>query len=257
MLSSYVCGDVPRVLKTQRWGAWHRRPAHEGIAARGRTGLRLQGSHRGQLPRVRVHGRLRVAGRARGLGSRHGNNPTLPGPGCQSKTGWTSSETHPAFQHDTGGVTSAQKRTVAPSARFILRHAQRSAKTQRHAPSFRSLPCCCIDGRQGRPSREGQAQPQGAGQGGGSGEMEETMNGGVFMVRSHRGRIIGWLRKEFPAETWTYERYSWGGGDYHTASGWTAGYRSCLAPRWDGDDESCASRFYLYRPGQPTVELYP
>lgn len=72
-----------------------------------------------------------------------------------------------------------------------------------------------------------------------------------------RCRIIDWLRQRYPDQAWHYERYGWGGGDYHTAAGWTAGYRSCLAPTWEGDDETCVSRFYLYRPDQPTIELHP
>lgn len=68
---------------------------------------------------------------------------------------------------------------------------------------------------------------------------------------------ITWLRKLYPTEKWSWVREGFGCVEYYTESGWHAGYRSCLAPTWEGDDETCVSRFYLYRPNTPTLELYP
>lgn len=62
------------------------------------------------------------------------------------------------------------------------------------------------------------------------------------------------LQALFPEEGWRAVRISWG-WDYEGKNGARAGYRSCLSPQYDSDDETCVSRFFIYRQDKPTQEL--
>jgi len=68
-------------------------------------------------------------------------------------------------------------------------------------------------------------------------------------------KTLDYLRQLHPNQKWKCERKGFGWG-YTTESGWDAGWRSCLAPRYDGDDETCVSRFFIYKPNAPTEEVH-
>lgn len=65
----------------------------------------------------------------------------------------------------------------------------------------------------------------------------------------NRSRILKVLQARFPNEVWHCERQGFG-WEYTTDSGWFAGWRSVLAPKYPDDDESCENRFYVYPKGQ-------
>ncbi len=67
--------------------------------------------------------------------------------------------------------------------------------------------------------------------------------------------ILTHLKRLYPKEQWRAVRhgFNW---EYQTKSGWTAGWRSCLAPKYDGDDETCVARFFVYKPQAPTEEVF-
>lgn len=69
-----------------------------------------------------------------------------------------------------------------------------------------------------------------------------------------RRGVLDRLRAAYPQETWRTERDGFG-WRYVTASGWRAEWRACLAPRYDGDDDSYVTRMYIYRPGQATLSF--
>jgi hypothetical protein len=63
------------------------------------------------------------------------------------------------------------------------------------------------------------------------------------------------LNKLFPGENWRAHRtgFRW---EYTNDKDAYAGWCSCLAPQYDGDDESAVSRFFIYRDNAATKELY-
>lgn len=71
----------------------------------------------------------------------------------------------------------------------------------------------------------------------------------------NRRNMLARLRQLHPDQEWRAVRdgMSWG---YETKTGWSAGWRSCLAPRYEGDDETCVARFFIYKPDAPTEEVY-
>ena len=77
----------------------------------------------------------------------------------------------------------------------------------------------------------------------------------LFKPFVKRRKIIDQLREKYPDQKWTvvHEGFHWG---YVTETGWHAGWRSCLAPRHDGDDDSFESRFYGYKPNAPTEHVF-
>lgn len=77
----------------------------------------------------------------------------------------------------------------------------------------------------------------------------------IIPQNPRRRGTLNELRRQFPDQVWRAVRdgMNW---EYETLSGWSAGWRSCLAPKWDGDDESCVSRIFIYRPDGPTMEVF-
>lgn len=65
---------------------------------------------------------------------------------------------------------------------------------------------------------------------------------------------LDFLKKKYPNKQWKAVREGFGWG-YETPDGWFAGWRSCLAPEHGGDDETAVSRFFIYKPNQPTEEV--
>lgn len=71
---------------------------------------------------------------------------------------------------------------------------------------------------------------------------------------SRRG-VLRYLREKYPDKEWRAVREGFGWG-YETADGWNGGWRSCLAPLYDGDDETSVLRFFIYKPNAPTEEVF-
>lgn len=69
-----------------------------------------------------------------------------------------------------------------------------------------------------------------------------------------RKGILARLRERYPNKVWKAVREGFGWG-YETEDGWHAGWRSCLAPQYPDDDDTFVSRFFIYRPNEPTEEV--
>ena len=67
--------------------------------------------------------------------------------------------------------------------------------------------------------------------------------------------VLEQLRERFPDEDWkaVREGFSWG---YTNNKGYHGQFVACLAPRYDGDDDHFVSRFYIYKPNEPTEALF-
>ncbi len=79
----------------------------------------------------------------------------------------------------------------------------------------------------------------------------------VFSDAPRRKGVLAALRKKWPDRTWIAQRAGMG-WEYWTADGkWHGCWVACLAPRYDGDDDTFVSRFYIYRQGQSTILFLP
>jgi len=71
-----------------------------------------------------------------------------------------------------------------------------------------------------------------------------------------RRNILKYLKELYPNEEWSWER-DFGHCRYYTKSGWHARWCSRLAPKYDGDDESCVSEFWVnFNDGRYEQQLY-
>lgn len=58
--------------------------------------------------------------------------------------------------------------------------------------------------------------------------------------------IAAKLDRLYPGLKWRAVRDGFG-WEYHASNGWIAYYCSALAPRFDGDDETCRSELWIYK----------
>jgi hypothetical protein len=77
----------------------------------------------------------------------------------------------------------------------------------------------------------------------------------LISAKPKRRGTLQRLRELYPQEKWSAYRHGLG-WSYRTESGWDAGWRSVLSPRYDGDDETSESRFYIYRPQGPAEQVF-
>lgn len=67
---------------------------------------------------------------------------------------------------------------------------------------------------------------------------------------------LKFLRKKYPQQVWTAIRVGFNSYAYESADGWHAHWVSRLTPRYDGDDETCRSEFWVYpKDGVPVREI--
>lgn len=75
------------------------------------------------------------------------------------------------------------------------------------------------------------------------------------LVTVHARSPLGTLRKLHPEKTWRAVRVGFG-WNYQTEDGWDAYWVSCLAPRYDADDDTFRSRFFIYKPDRQPEEVF-
>lgn len=67
--------------------------------------------------------------------------------------------------------------------------------------------------------------------------------------------VIQSLREKFPAEGWQAKRAG-SGWMYENSRGEHAWWCAASAPRYDGDDDTFVSEFWIYRKGGPPERLW-
>jgi hypothetical protein len=68
--------------------------------------------------------------------------------------------------------------------------------------------------------------------------------------------ILSYLRKKFPDEEWKASRVGFSGYVYHNNKGENGYWIAASAPRYDGDDDTFISEFYIYRKDKLPERIY-